>query len=118
LFFSTHNRLVRRALLATALALPISATALGGQASAASMSTWDHLAECESGGDWHMNTGNGFYGGLQFTDGTWDSFGGDKFAPRADRADKHEQIRIAQRVLNDQGWSAWPGCSVKLGLRR
>jgi hypothetical protein len=81
------------------------------------MSTWEKLAECESGGNWRANTGNGFYGGLQFTDGTWDGFGGEKFAGKAHKASKIEQIRIAERVLDGQGWDAWPACSSKLGLR-
>jgi hypothetical protein len=111
------NRRVRTAFLATALALPLSATAFNGQASAASLSTWERLAQCESGGNWKANTGNGFYGGLQFADRTWDGHGGEKYAPKAHRATKKQQIRIAERVLRTQGWGAWPACSSKLGLR-
>lgn len=114
---SIRNRIIRNAFLATALALPMSGVALGGQASAAKISTWDALAECESGGNWKANTGNGFYGGLQFADGTWDAHGGEKFAGLAHKAAKLEQIRIAERVLRTQGWDAWPACSSKLGLR-
>ncbi len=117
LSFNTCNRLVRGAVLAATLALPFSAVALDSSASAASRSTWERLAECESGGNWRANTGNGFYGGLQFSDGTWDAFGGEKFAGRAHKADKVEQIRIAEKVLDGQGWGAWPACSSKLGLR-
>ncbi len=85
-------------------------------ASAASMSAWDRLAQCESTGNWHINTGNGFHGGLQFTQQTWLGFGGGSFAPRADLASKSQQINIAERVLNTQGPGAWPICSVKAGL--
>jgi len=82
-----------------------------------SNSVWDRLAQCESGGNWHINTGNGFSGGLQFAPGTWSGFGGDEFAPRADLASREQQIVMAQRVLRVQGWGAWPACSRKLGLR-
>jgi hypothetical protein len=78
------------------------------------MSTWDRLANCESGGNWSINTGNGYYGGLQFSLKTWKGFGG-KGKPH--KASKAEQIRIAKRVLEVQGWRAWPACSKKLGLR-
>ena len=85
-------------------------------AEAGSSSTWDRLAACESGGNWSINTGNGFYGGLQFTTSTWRGFGGSAYAPRADLATRSEQIAVAQRVLAGQGWGAWPACSAKLGL--
>ncbi|MDT3399388.1 transglycosylase family protein [Streptomyces sp. B1866] len=87
-----------------------------GQAHAASVSTWDKVAQCESTGNWHINTGNGFYGGLQFTQSTWSEFGGTKYAPRADLATKDQQIAIAEKVLAVQGPGAWPVCSVKAGL--
>ena len=77
---------------------------------------WNCLAECESGGGWHINTGNGFYGGLQFGQATWESYGGLAYAPRADLATRAEQIAVARRVLADQGWDAWPDCSRKYGL--
>jgi murein DD-endopeptidase MepM/ murein hydrolase activator NlpD len=79
---------------------------------------WDKVANCESSGDWNINTGNGFYGGLQFTAGTWKSFGGTQYAPRADLAGKNEQIAVAERVLRSQGPGAWPVCSVQAGLTR
>ncbi len=85
-------------------------------ANAASTSTWERLAMCESSGNWHINTGNGFYGGLQFTRSTWTGFGGGKYASRADHATKSQQIEIAEKVLKVQGWGAWPACSAKLGL--
>lgn len=75
---------------------------------------WDRLAQCESGGNWGINTGNGYSGGLQFAPGTWRANGGSGSAHNASRA---EQIRVAERVRASQGWGAWPACSAKLGLR-
>jgi LysM repeat protein len=75
---------------------------------------WDRLAQCESGGNWGINTGNGYSGGLQFSPGTWAANGGSGSAHNASRA---EQIRVAERVRASQGWGAWPACSAKLGLR-
>jgi LysM repeat protein len=75
---------------------------------------WDRLAQCESGGNWSISTGNGFYGGLQFTPGTWRAAGGTGMPNQASR---ETQIRVAQRVLQQQGWGAWPACSSRLGLR-
>jgi uncharacterized protein YgiM (DUF1202 family) len=77
-------------------------------------STWDELARCESSGNWSINTGNGYYGGLQFSLQTWRGFGGTGMPHQASRL---EQIKIAERVLAVQGWGAWPACSRKLGLR-
>ena len=82
-------------------------------ASSASASTWDDLAQCESGGDWSINTGNGYYGGLQFLPATWEAHGGQGMPHEASRA---EQIRVAENVLQTQGWGAWPACSAQLGL--
>lgn len=79
-------------------------------------SVWDDLAMCESSGDWHINTGNSFYGGLQFWQPTWELFGGLKYAPRADLATRAQQITVAEAVLRVQGWTAWPVCSKRLGL--
>lgn len=111
-----------RALLSTtagtttvAAALTIAGT---GQADAASVSTWDRVAECESSGNWHINTGNGYYGGLQFTPSTWAAYGGRSYAARADLATKAQQITVAERVLKGQGPGAWPVCSVRAGLTR
>jgi hypothetical protein len=78
------------------------------------VSTWDKVAQCESGGNWATSTGNGFHGGLQFTASTWRSFGGSGMPHQASRT---EQIAVAERVLAAQGWKAWPACSHKLGLR-
>ncbi|MGW1375882.1 transglycosylase family protein [Streptomyces sp. NPDC002446] len=77
---------------------------------------WGCLAECESSGDWHINTGNGYYGGLQFWQPTWESFGGLRFARRADLATRDEQIEIAKKVQAVQGWGAWPVCARRCGL--
>ncbi|WP_369815934.1 transglycosylase family protein [Mycobacterium sp. 852013-51886_SCH5428379] len=76
--------------------------------------TWDALAHCESSGDWGINTGNGFYGGVQFTQSTWESFGGLRYAPRADLATREEQIAIAELTRGGQGWGAWPVCSARV----
>jgi hypothetical protein len=92
-------------------------TALAAPALAASDSTWDRLAQCESGGNWAINTGNGYSGGLQFHPRTWTGFGGGEFASTAHQASRAEQIVVAERVLAGQGWGAWPACSRKLGLR-
>jgi LysM repeat protein len=97
-------------------AAPLAMAAVPSQAQAATSGTWDRLAQCESGGNWHINTGNGYYGGLQFSSGTWRAFGGGTYASRADLATRGEQMRIAERVLDRQGWGAWPACSRKLGL--
>ncbi|MFD0526191.1 transglycosylase family protein [Kitasatospora arboriphila] len=87
-------------------------------ASAASASTWDAVARCESGGNWSINTGNGFYGGLQFTASTWRAYGGTAYASQANRASKAQQIAVAEKVLASQGPGAWPVCSRKAGLTR
>ncbi|MER7707021.1 transglycosylase family protein [Kitasatospora sp. NPDC097605] len=97
------------------LAMPIlSATG----ASAAPVSTWDAVAQCESGGNWSINTGNGFYGGLQFTSSTWKAYGGTAYAPQANQASKAQQISVAEKVLASQGPGAWPVCSKKAGLTK
>jgi murein DD-endopeptidase MepM/ murein hydrolase activator NlpD len=80
-------------------------------------SVWDLVARCESNGRWSTNTGNGFFGGLQFEPGTWRAFGGELYAASAHMATRDQQITVAQRVLTAQGWLAWPACSAKLGLR-
>jgi LysM repeat protein len=89
-------------------------TATRSAAAPASGGVWDRLAQCESGGNWGINTGNGYSGGLQFAQGTWAANGGSGSAHNASRA---EQIRVAERVRASQGWGAWPACSAKLGLR-
>ncbi len=89
-------------------------TGHGAQAATSSYGVWDRLADCESGGDWAANTGNGFFGGLQFVLSTWAANGGSGMPNQASR---EQQISVAERVLASQGWGAWPACSAQLGLR-
>jgi len=110
---TTRLALPAIALTATALLQP----ALTAAPADAASRPWDRLAHCESGGRWHVSTGNGYYGGLQFSAGTWRAFGGGKYASLAHRASRTQQIRIAERVQNAQGWGAWPVCSRQVGLR-
>ena len=104
---------------ARAPARPAAVAATTGRTApaAADGSVWDRLAQCESGGNWSINTGNGFTGGLQFVRSTWLGMGGAQYAPDAYLATREQQIDIATRVLASQGWGAWPGCSSMLGLR-
>ena len=78
---------------------------------------WDQLAQCESGQDWSYNGSSGYDGGLQFLPATWRAYGGGEYAQYAYQASREAQIDIAERVLDDVGWGAWPACSRKLGLR-
>jgi resuscitation-promoting factor RpfA len=87
---------------------------LAGQANAASDAEWDQVAACESGGDWAIDTGNGYQGGLQFTPDMWIDGGGGQYAPAAQLATKEQQIAVAERVLAHQGRGAWPGCGSLL----
>jgi nucleoid-associated protein YgaU len=93
------------------------ATILGSAtaASAASSVNWDAIAQCESSGNWQINTGNGFYGGLQFAQSTWAAYGGTQYAARADLATRDQQIAIAEKVLVGQGIGAWPVCGAQAG---
>ena len=109
---SNHRRNLGLATAPFVAAIPM---ATASPASSAS-NPWDRLASCESGGNWHINTGNGYYGGLQFADGTWDGNGGERYASRADLATRAEQIIIAAKVLDNRGWSPWPACSYRMGL--
>ncbi|MFJ1791802.1 transglycosylase family protein [Kitasatospora griseola] len=115
----TRSR-VRAAIVAgSAVAvLPVAGLLTATSAHAADVSTWDKVAQCESTGNWSINTGNGFYGGLQFTSSTWAAYGGTAFAPQANQASKAQQIEVAEKVLASQGPGAWPVCSVKAGLTR
>lgn len=97
------------------LTLPLTLT---GTAQAADVDTWDKVAKCESTNNWNINTGNGYYGGLQFAQSTWEAFGGTKYAPRADLATKAQQIAIAEKVLAVQGDEAWPVCGDQAGLTK
>ncbi|MHA3701341.1 transglycosylase family protein [Jatrophihabitans sp. YIM 134969] len=81
-----------------------------GTSSAAESHNWDGVANCESSGNWSINTGNGYYGGLQFSQSTWNAYGGGQYASRADLASKSQQIAIAENVLAGQGVGAWPVC--------
>jgi nucleoid-associated protein YgaU len=76
---------------------------------------WDAIAQCESGNNWSINTGNGFYGGLQFTQGTWNAYGGGKYASTANQASRSQQIAVAEKVLQGQGIGAWPVCGKRAG---
>ncbi|WP_332835364.1 transglycosylase family protein [Streptomyces jeddahensis] len=97
----------------SAIAIPL----LGAtSASAADTATWDRLADCESGGAWSANEGNGHYGGLQLTQETWENYGGLDYAPSADKASRSQQIAVAEKVLADEGPKAWPTCSLLVGL--
>jgi Transglycosylase-like domain len=79
-------------------------------------SVWDRIAQCESGGNWSINLGTGYYGGLQFLGSSWRAYGGTEFAPTADQATREQQIVVAERIKAAVGFKAWPACSRKLGL--
>ncbi|MFC8512601.1 transglycosylase family protein [Streptomyces sp. NPDC057257] len=96
---------------AAAVAAPLMAA---GSASAATASEWDAVAQCESGGNWSINTGNGYYGGLQFSASTWAAYGGTAYAAQANQASKAQQIAVAEKVLASQGKGAWPVCGTGL----
>ena len=85
-----------------------------GTASADTNHNWDAVAACESGGNWSINTGNGYHGGLQFSPSTWSGHGGGEFAPTAYQATREQQITVAERVLANQGIGAWPTCGPNL----
>jgi len=111
---SKITRYVRRG-LAAAVITGAGAAGLAGMAAPANAASmdWDALAQCESGGNWSINTGNGYSGGLQFSPSTWAAFGGTGDAASASR---EQQIAVAERVLAEQGPGAWPACTAKLGL--
>jgi LysM repeat protein len=110
-----HAR-VRRTLRGGAVALGTAAVGIGVLAAPASAAehNWSGVAACESGGNWQINTGNGYYGGLQFSQSTWAGYGGTAIAPRADLASPAQQIAVAERVLAGQGVGAWPVCGKNL----
>jgi nucleoid-associated protein YgaU len=101
-----------------AVALALGIASVGSAPASAASTVWDRVAKCESGGNWRISTGNGYYGGLQFSTRTWKGFGGGKYASRANRASKAEQIAIARRVLSSQGPRAWPVCSRRAHLTK
>ena len=114
---STYSTAARRGV--TLAAVSIAGVALSASAANAAVpatapaSTWDSLAQCESGGNWGINTGNGYAGGLQFSPSTWAAYGGTGSAANASR---EQQIAVAEKVQAGQGWGAWPACAAKLGL--
>lgn len=110
----TSRFLARTGILAVAVTVPL---VLGAPVQAASNRQWDRLAQCESGSNWRANTGNGYYGGLQFSRRTWTAFGGGAYARTAHKATRLQQITIAEKVLHSQGWKAWPSCSRRVGVR-
>ncbi|MEV4660025.1 transglycosylase family protein [Micromonospora sp. NPDC049301] len=113
-----HRRVTTRRVAVGTLAVGAitGAVALFGPAAPAQAGVnWDAIAQCESSGNWHINTGNGYYGGLQFSQSTWAGYGGKKYAARADLASRGEQIAIAEKVLDGQGIGAWPTCGRKGG---
>ncbi|MFF8828676.1 peptidoglycan DD-metalloendopeptidase family protein [Streptomyces sp. NPDC015131] len=113
------SRINRASLTVTASGAGIALPLIGaGAGHAASVDVWEKVAACESTNDWKINSGNGYYGGLQFTQSTWEAYGGTRYAPRADLATKDQQIAVAERVLKGQGPQAWPTCSVRAGLTR
>ena len=107
------NTSIRRTAAALAIGGVAAATLSMPAANAVDGATWDALAQCESGGNWSINTGNGFYGGLQFTQQSWNGVGMSGSPATASRA---QQIEAGERLLAIQGWGAWPACSAKLGL--
>lgn len=107
------NTSIRRTAAALAIGGAVAATLSMPAANAVDGATWDALAQCESGGNWSINTGNGFYGGLQFTQQSWNGVGMSGSPATASRA---QQIEAGERLLAIQGWGAWPACSAKLGL--
>jgi resuscitation-promoting factor RpfA len=109
---NTGKIIARTAVAGAVVGAPL---ALAPSASAAADSTWDKVAQCESGGNWAISTGNGYYGGLQFSASTWKAFGGGQFAATANKASREQQIVVAEKVLAAQGWNAWPVCSKKAG---
>ena len=112
---------ITKRLIATlpALALALGIALIGPPAAHAATDTvWDEVADCESGGNWKINTGNGYYGGLQFSPGTWKAYGGKAYGSKANKASKAEQIAIARRVLAGQGPGAWPTCGRRAGLTK
>jgi len=110
---------VQRLVVGTAGSALVAGLALGAAPPAdAAPAVWDKVAQCESSGNWKINTGNGYYGGLQFSLRTWRAFGGSKYASYPHRATKAEQIAIAQRTLAAQGPGAWPTCGRRAGLTK
>ncbi|WP_420752392.1 transglycosylase family protein [Rhodococcus sp. O3] len=100
--------------IAAGAALLVAPVALGAGTANAASGNWDAVAQCESGGNWAINTGNGYQGGLQFSPSTWAAYGGTQYAPTASQASREQQIAIAENVLAGQGRGAWPVCGQYL----
>jgi LysM repeat protein len=111
--FRMPTRTLRRGAVVFTSAAALSLGVLAGSAQAEEHN-WDGVAHCESSGNWSINTGNGYYGGLQFSQSTWEGYGGLEYAPRAHLASKGEQIAVAERTLDGQGVGAWPTCGRHL----
>lgn len=111
---STTSRVARGTAMTVGVAVAGVLTSTHGASAAPSGHDWSGVAQCESSGNWQINTGNGFYGGLQFTQSTWDAYGGQQFASRADLASESAQITVAEKVLAGQGVGAWPVCGQYL----
>ncbi|HEY8700735.1 MAG TPA: transglycosylase family protein [Arthrobacter sp.] len=110
---TTFRTAARRGVTLAAVSVAGLALSATAASAATSTSTWDSLAQCESGGNWATNTGNGYTGGLQFSDSTWAAYGGTGSAANASR---DQQIAIAEKIQASQGWGAWPSCASQLGL--
>jgi LysM repeat protein len=110
------SRLRAAVLAGVVVAAPVAGLVTATSASAASTSTWEAVAQCESTGNWSINTGNGYYGGLQFSASTWAAYGGTAYASSADQATEGQQIAVAEKVLASQGPGAWPVCGPQAGL--
>ncbi|MEV5597312.1 transglycosylase family protein [Streptomyces sp. NPDC052496] len=109
------SKAVRVATLAGVAGAAVAVPLMGATSASAAGNNWDAVAQCESGGNWSINTGNGYYGGLQFSNSSWAAAGGTKYAPRADQASKSQQIAAAERLLAIQGPGAWTCAGGHLG---
>jgi len=107
----TRRAIATAAIAGAAIAVPV---AMAGTASASSVN-WSAIANCESSGNWSIDTGNGFYGGLQITKSTWDAYGGDQYAAYPNQASESDQIAVAENILAGQGIGAWPVCGANAG---
>lgn len=105
---------MKKVIIKTLATAGLGAIAVLGVQGTAQADEWDNIAQCESSGDWNTNTGNGYYGGLQFSQSTWEAYGGKQYAPRADLATPDQQKAVAEKTLDGQGWGAW-GCAHARG---
>src|SRR3954447_19674272 len=114
----TRSAAVALAVGAAAVTAVVATPSAAQAAEPGYFNVWERVAACESGNNWHINTGNGYYGGVQFSSSTWAAYHGHKYAPQANQATKAEQIQVARRVLASQGPGAWPVCGPRGGLTR